>query len=119
MAEIFSSIAAAITLAKKLKEASDKTRDADTKLLVADLNLQLADIKMQWSETIEEVTRLKARIRDLESTEGDPCPKCRQRGWHVESSAPDKQFGRLGAVRRTYKCSLCGFTEQKLITSNS
>ena len=45
---------------------------------------------------------------------GALCPKCRQNGWHVESSAPDVTFGVLGVAKRTYKCDFCGFTESKL-----
>ncbi len=46
--------------------------------------------------------------------EGEMCPKCRQRGWHVESSDPDRQFGELGSNRRLYRCHFCGFSESKL-----
>lgn len=46
MSEVFSALATAMTLGKKLTDALEKTRDADTKLLVADLNLQLADPRM-------------------------------------------------------------------------
>jgi hypothetical protein len=26
-------------------------------------------------------------------------------------------FGEVGGIRRVYKCSLCGFSEEKLVTS--
>jgi hypothetical protein len=117
MPEIISSITAAIATAKKLKEISDKTKDADLRNLLADLSLELAEIKTQLADMMDENRQLKEKIRTLESVEGEPCPKCRARGWHVESSRPDPQFGRLGGIRRLYKCSLCGYSEDKLITS--
>jgi hypothetical protein len=42
------------------------------------------------------------------------CPKCRQAGWQIESSAPDDVFADLGVSTRVYKCTFCGFTESKL-----
>lgn len=109
-------ISTAITIARKLKEVSDKIKDADFKNLLADLTLELAEIKTQLADVLEENTRLKARISDLESTEGEKCPECLKRGWKLESSHPDAVFGQLGGIHRIYKCSLCGFTEGKLLT---
>jgi len=117
MPEIFSSISSAIAIARKLKEVSDKTKDADFRNLLPDLNLELAEIKTQLAEVMEENTRLKAKISDLESTEGEKCPKCRKRGWQLASSRPDSIFGEVGGIRRTYKCALCGFSEGMLINS--
>ena len=116
MPEIMSSISSAITIAKKLKVVSDKVKDADFKNLLADLNLELAGIKMQLAEVMEENIRQKAKISDLESTEGEKCPKCRKRGWQLESSNPDPVFGEVGGIHRTYKCTLCGFSEGMLLT---
>jgi hypothetical protein len=118
MPEIISSITSAVAIVRKLKEVSDKIKDADFKNLLADLNLELAEIKMQLAGVMEENTRFKARISELESTEGEKCPKCQKRGWQVESSRPDPVFGQAGGIRRTYKCSLCGFSEEHLLTSS-
>jgi hypothetical protein len=52
------------------------------------MNLELAEIKTQLADVSEENRQLKAKIRMYESAEGEPCPKCRVRGWHVESSHP-------------------------------
>ena len=68
---------------------------------------------------MEENFKLKEKIRALEAVEADPCPKCRKRTYELESSRPDPTFGEVGAIRRTYKCSDCGFSEQKLITPES
>ena len=110
MVEVLSAVTAAINIAKKLLEVSERTRDADSKLLVAELTMKLADIKMQLAEMMEENTRLKAKI----NAEGEPCPKCRKLGWHVESSAPDSLMAQVGGIRRTYECSYCDFSEEHL-----
>ena len=62
------------------------------------------------------VLELEARVKELESAEGEPCPRCRKKSWVVETSAPDRTFGDLGGVRRTYKCAECGLTESLLVT---
>ena len=116
MSEIFSTIASAISTAKKLKELSDKARDAEFKNLVADLHLQLAETKTQLADLMQDNTRLKDKIRSLESVQCAPCPSCRKPGWHVEKSERDSLFGEVGGIRRTYKCSFCGFSEEKLVT---
>jgi regulator of replication initiation timing len=115
MPEIIASISAAISTAKKLKEISDKIKDADLRNLLADLSLELAEIKTQLADMMDENRQLKEKIRTLESTEGEPCPKCRKRGWQLEGSTRDQIFGDVGGVQRLYKCSLCGFSESKLI----
>lgn len=62
------------------------------------------------------VSELEARIRELESMDGEPCPWCRKRSWIVEKSEPDPTFGSLGGVRRTYKCTKCGLSESTIVT---
>jgi len=68
-------------------------------------NLQLR------SENLE----LKKQIDVL--SKGEPCPRCRKPTWTVEDSKPHPQFGTLGAIERTYKCSECGLTEKRTITA--
>lgn len=118
MVEIISSISNAVSLVSRLKKISENIRDAEFKNLLADLSLELAEAKLKMASLIGENADLQDRIRVLESVEGDPCPKCRKRGWHIEKSAPDENFGELGGIRRTYQCSLCGFTEEQLVTPN-
>lgn len=62
------------------------------------------------------ILELEAKVKELESIDGEPCPRCRKRTWIVESSKPDPTFGDLGGIRRTYKCTNCGFTETTMIT---
>ncbi len=42
-------------------------------------------------------------------------PECRKRRWQLESNHRDSFTGELGGIRRTYKCSFCGFSEEKLV----
>jgi hypothetical protein len=54
--------------------------------------------------------------RSLESTEHEQCPKCHKRTWELVKSLPDPTIGQAGLIRRSYKCSECAFSEEKLIT---
>lgn len=116
MADIATSIATAITLAQRLREISNNIKDAEFKNLLADLSLELADVKLKLAGVLEENINLKDQIHKLKNVAGEPCPRCHKRGWELVDSKPDPMFGDLGGLRRTYKCSLCGFSEAKLIT---
>lgn len=118
MGDLISSVATAVNIAKRLKEYSDKIKELEFKNLLADLNLELAELKLKLAEVLEENIKQKEKIQALEAMDGDPCPKCRKRGWQLEASERDPIFGALGGVRRTYRCSFCGFSEEKLSTSD-
>lgn len=110
------SISDVIAAAKQLKEISDKLKNAELMSLIADLQMGLADVRMELADAKTENIELKNKIRELESVDGEPCPRCHKRGWNIESSGPDPTFGDLGAITRIYKCSKCGFTEPKFIS---
>lgn len=116
VADVVASISTAISIASRLKKISENIKDAEFKNLLADLSLELADVKMKLAGVLEENIKLTEKIRELENVEGEPCPRCHKRGWQLQDSKPDPHFGRLGGIRRTYKCSLCGFSEEKLVT---
>jgi len=107
----------AISLVTRLKTISDNIRNAEMKNLLADLSLELAEAKMKIAGLMNENLELKNRIKELESVEGDPCPKCHKRGWHLDKSEkhPQRTLGKVGFLLRTYKCSICGFTEEEMI----
>lgn len=75
------------------------------------LELQEENIRLRTR-----LSELQEKIKTLERADGEPCPRCRERTWVVEESGSDPTFGELGVLRRTYKCTACGFTEFKLIT---
>jgi lipopolysaccharide biosynthesis regulator YciM len=108
------SFTTAVDLLKRLRAANEKIKNADFANLIADLNLEFADVKMKLAGVIEENLKLKEQIRVLQAVDGAPCPKCRKRTYQLESSRPDPLMGDLGATRRTYKCTACGFGEDKL-----
>jgi hypothetical protein len=117
MVEI-TAITNAIGLLTRLKTISDNIRNAEMKNLLADLSLELAEVKMKMAGLINENLELQNKIKELESVEGDPCPKCHKRGWQIESSRkhPSRGLALVGVVLRTYKCSICGFTEEEMIS---
>ena len=114
MVEI-TAITNAIGLLTRLREISATIRDAEFKNLLADLSLELAEVKIKMAGLMEENLELQNKIKELENVEGDPCPRCRKRGWQIEKSEPDEVYGLIGGIRRTYKCSFCGFSEGELI----
>jgi len=79
----------------------------------------------EWNELIKlpaKVKELEKRIKELESPSHslDECPKCKLKTFQLESSAPLKgNLGRLGAVKRVYKCTECDFSESKTLTLNN
>ena len=81
------------------------------------IELRQAALDIQEENVVlrEKVAGLKARVRELESLEGEPCLRCRKRAWHVSKSEPDKTFGQLGGIRRTYICDECGLEESILL----
>ena len=88
-------------------EAQEKIME----LRQAAIEIQEENIKLR-----NQVMELEARVRELESFDGDPCPRCRKPTWVVESSESDPTFGDLGGIRRTYKCKECGLTESTIVT---
>lgn len=113
MPEIIASITSAIAIVKNLSKLSDKLKNAELNGLIADLSLEMSELKMRMSELVDENTQLKAAARALDSPVHDPCPRCGKRTWKVESSRPDRDFGDMGGMIRTYKCAECAFTEDK------
>jgi len=93
------------------KGATIEAQEKIMELRESALELQEENINLK-----NQVLELQERARKLEAFEGEPCPKCRKPAWVVESSKPDRQFGRLGGIRREYKCTECGFAESQLVT---
>jgi hypothetical protein len=116
MTDVMQSLGHAIDIVRRLREMNEKVKNSDFANLIADLNLEFADVKLKLAGVMEENLKLKERIRTLEALKADPCPKCRKRTYELESSQPDPTFGEMGTIRRTYKCTDCGFSERKLIT---
>lgn len=116
MTDIITTISTAITLATRLKKASDHVKEAEFQSLLADLQIELAQAKAQVAGLINENTDLKQQIRNASPSDGgDPCPKCRKRTWRPLWSRPDAVFGVAGGSRRFYQCSSCGFNEERVV----
>jgi len=115
-------ISAALTSARAIVDLLKNANDAQLAMKisseVANLQSRLIDVQQQAMSLQNENHDLRDQIRQLnaqltETAEADPCPSCRKKGWHVESTAPADEFAALGVSRRVYKCSFCGFTEAK------
>jgi hypothetical protein len=116
-------INAALTSAKVILDLARNANDAQLAMKisteVANVQGKLIDVQQQAlalqdenQSLREEVRKLKAKLE--ETVQAAPCPKCLRKTYLVESSAPDRIFGRVGGSRRVYKCSSCGFTESKI-----
>lgn len=114
MIELLPALTSAIGLANKLKEVGDILKHAELKELIGDLKLQLADLKIGMADLMEENDSLKRQLEAINKADGDPCPKCGKRSYRVESSEKDRVYGIMGGIRRTYRCSDCDFTEERL-----
>lgn len=111
----FTSVRAILDL---LKNANDAQLAMKISSEVANLQGRLIDVQQRALSLQNENQDLRDQIGRLnvklaETVEADPCPSCRKKGWHVESTAPADEFAILGVSRRFYKCSFCGFTEPK------
>lgn len=115
MADLISTVSAAISLAGRLREISKNIEDAEFKNLLADLSLELADAKLKIADLVSENADLKEKLKSLTSSTGEKCPKCNNRTFEIVSTKPHKIFGDMGAKEREYRCSGCGFEESKFI----
>ncbi len=120
LASIGAALASAKTIFELLKNAKDAQLAVEIRNEVSNIQGKLIDVQQQTlslqSENMalrEEISGLKAKL--AETVEAEPCPHCLRKGWHVESSKPDEEFGIVGGSRRIYKCSFCGFTESKIV----
>jgi hypothetical protein len=116
MTDFMQSLTQATTLLMRLRALNEKVKNAEFAHVIADLNMEFADLKLKCAGVVEENVRLKDEIRKLQAVEGEPCPKCRKRTYELESSRRDPVMGDMGALWRKYKCSACGFTEERLTT---
>jgi uncharacterized coiled-coil DUF342 family protein len=121
-ASISAALASAKTILDLLKNANDAQLALRISGEIANLQGKLIDVQQQALALQNENQSLRDEIRQLnvklaETVEAEPCPRCRRKGWHVESSEPDSMFEELGVIRRLYRCDLCGFSESQLMTA--
>lgn len=88
---------------------------------LSELNTLLEKIPV-WKRLVSlpvEVDALKERLSSLESKLNQPlskdaCPSCGERAFFIESSRPALGgMGKMGLLDRSFKCKVCGFTEQR------
>ena len=100
-----------------------ETMQAVTKLAKAGMTLELQEKIVELREQVivmkednlalrEECASLRQELERY--TKGELCPKCRKPSWTLESSRPHPVFGDAGVLEKTYKCTECGYTENRL-----
>ena len=107
-ASISAALGSAKVILDLLKNANDAQLAIKISTEVANVQGRLIDVQQQALALQNENQDLRDAIRQLnakfaETVEAEPCPKCLRKGWHVESSAPDPEFGPLGVSCRVYK----------------
>jgi hypothetical protein len=115
-----SALKAAADLTRSIRDAAKAGLLASDEFAgrVAEVYDYIADSKEALLNAQEEISNLQAEVRELnvklaQTVDADPCPRCRRKGWHVESSEPDATFGDLGGVRRVYRCEYCSLSESQ------
>ena len=101
-----------------------ETMKSITDLAKKGMTVELQEKIMELREAVialkEENLRLRSDNMELkqqvvELSKGELCPKCRRSSWNLVDSIPHPQFGTLGVIQRTYKCSDCGFSEDRTL----
>ncbi|NCC52911.1 MAG: hypothetical protein EOM20_17105 [Spartobacteria bacterium] len=116
MQDVIDAVSNAISLTKRLRNISENIKEAEFRNIVADLSVELAEAKMKLADLISENADLRKQLSEIETAPGIACPSCRKYTYIVVKSEPDKTFGDLGGLRRTYQCSACGLKEEKIET---
>lgn len=116
-----SALKTAADLARALRDAAKVGSIKSDELAgrIAEVYDYISDSKQALLGAQETISHLRAENESLkmklaDTVEAEPCPSCRKKGWHVESSRPDPAFGDLGAARRVYRCRFCQFSESKI-----
>ncbi|HKD53549.1 MAG TPA: hypothetical protein VKB72_04965 [Steroidobacteraceae bacterium] len=114
MANSAQSLNRAITLATRLRAASEKNKaNAEFKGLIDDILLELAEVQMRLEEVFTENVSLKSQAHAKAHPKGELCPRCGEFGWKVINTRP---HGQQGAIAQTYSCPKCGLKEEVLTT---
>jgi hypothetical protein len=105
----------AIKLADKLSTIGESLDHLELRDVITDLRSQLAGVREEMLRLARENDSLKRDLAALSNADGDPCPRCRKRTYHIERSEAHPVFGELGTLLRTYLCDACQFSEQVTI----
>ena len=114
MANPVQSLNRAITLATRLRGASEKNKaTAEFKGMIDDMLLELAEVQLKLEELFSENLSLKSQAHAKAHPRGELCPRCGEFGWKVTNTRP---HGQQGAIAQTYSCPKCGLREEVLTT---
>src|ERR1035441_10682055 len=95
-ASIGGALSSAKVILDLLKNANDAQLAMKISTEVANVQGRLIDVQQQALALQNETQDLRDEIRQLktklaETVEAEPCPSCLRKGWHVESSQPDRE----------------------------
>ncbi len=113
MIELLPAVNTAIELVGRLSESGNKLKHSEFMSLIADLTLELANLKIGMAAMLEENDELKRKLRAIDNSDFDPCPRCKQPTFRLEESKPDPTFGEIGGRVHSFRCSNCDYTDQK------
>jgi uncharacterized protein with PIN domain len=91
------------------------TIEAQEKIM--ELRQGVMDLQEENLELRAKVQVLEARVQELLRPSLPRCPKCGMAAFALTKSEPDPLMGDLGAFRRLYKCNECGFSENRMETT--
>jgi hypothetical protein len=61
------------------------------------------------------ITELEEKLKKARGRPAEACPGCGEPKYRLKSSQPNKHFGQMGKVDRTYECEACGFSETRTL----
>jgi predicted RNA-binding Zn-ribbon protein involved in translation (DUF1610 family) len=112
MADLFTSLSQALTLATRLRSMSERQQDGEFKRILDALLVELVDVQLKLEELMSENVALKSEVQAHANPQGELCPRCGELGWRVSSSRPHKT---PGVISQTYSCPKCKLKEEVLI----
>jgi Zn finger protein HypA/HybF involved in hydrogenase expression len=101
----------AIPNIKEIFELIKKGATIEAQQKIVELRETVISLQEENINLKKENLALKQQIEVLEK--GERCPMCKKPAWNLMKSKPYPGFEEEGASVRTYKCSACGFTEDK------
>jgi len=102
---------------KDIFELIKKSATLEAQQKITELREIMFALQEENLELKKENLSLKQQIELSEK--GDRCPKCRKGTWNLVESNPHPTFGDMGVLERKYKCSECGFSENRTFNPSS
>ena len=99
----------AIPNIKDIFELVKKGATIEAQQMIMELKENIISLQEENLKLKEEKIALRQQLELSQS--GERCPRCKKGNWNLIESAPNAIFGKMGVLNRTYKCSICDYTE--------